>query len=61
MLINLLLRKCHWLALIGVLPDFQHGHDVGKALIQMGIRLLKGQGCNAFFIGCENVLSAIWV
>ena len=35
---------------IGVLPEYQHGHGVGKELMQMGIQLLQAQGCNAIFV-----------
>ena len=43
-------KKCYLLAPIGVLPEYQHGHGVGKELMKTGIQLLKDQGCNAIFV-----------
>lgn len=43
-------KKCYLLAPIGVLPEYQHGHGVGKELMQSGITHLKNCDVDAVFV-----------
>ncbi|MEH6591643.1 MAG: N-acetyltransferase [Halioglobus sp.] len=43
-------KKCYLLAPIGVLPEYQRGHGVGKELMQTSIEQLKSIGTDAIFV-----------
>jgi len=43
-------KVCYLLAPLGVLPEYQRGHGVGKELMQGGIEQLKSMGADAIFV-----------
>lgn len=43
-------KKCYLLAPIGVLPEYQKGHGVGKELMVSAIDHLKSNGTDAIFV-----------